>query len=214
MVPTITSYFGLLNQGKKIYRFIRKLIPYKYRWFFEGNLNVPGQLWYVDRKKIYQVVRKHKPKVVFEIGTWYGGGSTYFISQALYENGFGILHTVEIDPKVYACAIENYNRYLKHLLPFIKFYRGNALEKYPEVLKNCGKVDMLFLDGVDDPQQTLLEFEMFAPYLGSKSVVIAHDWGNKKTALLKPKVEASREFTIEEVILLPKSIGLAIFSRK
>jgi predicted O-methyltransferase YrrM len=152
-----------------------------------------------------------KPKTVFEVGTWYGGGSTYFISHALHENDCGILHTIEADPQVHSIAVENYRRYLPHLLPHVRFHLGRAREIYPSLLRECGKVDAVFLDGAPDARETLGEFEMFAPHLASRSIVLMHDWDNDKMALLRPRMEKSADWVLQRTITTPHSVGFAVW---
>lgn len=190
---------------------LRRLIPHRLRWFYEGHIQIPGQLWYAERKTLYETIRKHKPQVVFEIGTWFGGGSTYFIAQALLENHFGTLFTIESDQDIYRSAVLNYHRYLRNLLPYIKFYVGKSTEVYPLILREVGRVDALFLDGADDPQQTVDEFTMFKPYLHRGSVLMAHDWDQKKMELLRSIIETSPNWMVEQVLTKPLSVGFAVY---
>jgi len=182
-------------------------------WFYEGCFAVPGQLWYADRKLLYSMIRAYKPKIVFEVGTWYGGGSTYFIGQALYENGFGVLFTIEADPAIYHAAKENYNSHLSHLLPYVRFHHGISTEVYPDLLREIGRVEAVFLDGAPDPRQTLSEFRMFEPYLPNGSILLAHDWDNEKMELLRLYIEASREWVVKQTLTAPQSVGFAVCVR-
>jgi len=189
---------------------LRHFVPKRIRWFYEGCLPVRGQLWYADRKLLYETIHAHKPKIVFEVGTWYGGGSTYFISQALYENGSGVLHTIEVDLEIYSVAVENYRRHLAHLLPYVEFHFGDSTTVYPDLLRELEMVDAVFLDGAANPQQTRSELEMFAPYLTSGSLLLAHDWDNEKMSWLRPFIEASPDWVIKHTISLPYSVGFAV----
>lgn len=91
------------NLGRKIFiwKIVRSILPNSIRFFYEGNSNIKGQLWYQERKLLYNTVRKYKPIHCYEIGTWKGGGATYFIAQALHDNGKGILNTIEINKDFY-----------------------------------------------------------------------------------------------------------------
>lgn len=204
------SYHALSPQHQRLWRTIRWIIPYRLRWFFEGCLQIPGQLWVADRKLLYKTIRQVKPKTVFEVGTWQGGGSTYFISQALYDNGFGVLHTIEADPQIHAIVQQNYRTYLPHLLQHVEFHSGKAMEVYPHLLRQLGCVDTVFLDGSADPQEAYGEFEMFAPFLHNGGVVLMHDWDNEKMALLRPALERSSQWRIQQTITAPESVGFAV----
>lgn len=204
------SYHALSPKDQRLWKAMRWTIPHRFRWFFEGCLQIPGQLWVADRKVLYGTIRRVKPKTVFEVGTWQGGGSTYFISQALHDNGFGILHTIEADPKIYAAVQHNYRTYLPHLVQHIKFHSGKALEVYPELLHQLGCIDTVFLDGSSDPQEAYGEFEMFSPFLPNGAVVLMHDWDNEKMALLRPALEQSLEWHVEHTVTAPQSVGFAV----
>jgi len=207
-----TSDFGPRRQF--LWRLIRPFIPRKTRWFFEGHPKLKGQLWFEDRKLVYYAVRTYKPLYCFEIGTWKGGGSTLFIAQALFENGEGKLYTIEIDENFYKEAIDGYSTYLQHLLPYVEFFLGDFRKVYPEVLRAIGRVDLLFLDGPEDAEETLDQFRFFLPYMQRGSLLIAHDWFSEKCRLLKPLIEASTDWELKQVLLPPKSLGCALAIKK
>ena len=174
---------------------------------------IPGQLWRADRKLLYQTIRRVQPHTVVEVGTWHGGGSTYFISQALHDNGFGVLHTIEADPEAYHTARDNDRRYLPHLLSHVHFHFGKATEIYPPLLRELKHIDAVFLDGSAHAQEALDEFEMFKPFLERKGVVLMHDWDNEKMILLRPRIEQSSEWKVRQVITAPRSVGFAVVER-
>lgn len=204
------SYHALSPKDQRLWRAVRWMIPFQFRWFFEGCLQIPGQLWVADRKLLYTTIRQIKPKTVFEVGTWQGGGSTYFISQALHDNGFGTLHTIEADPRIHATVQQNYRAHLPHLVKHVVFHSGKAMEVYPHLLRQLGSIDTVFLDGSADPQEAYGEFEMFTPFLQHGAVVLMHDWDNEKMARLRPALEQSEEWQIEQTITAPQSVGFAI----
>lgn len=174
-------------------------------------MQVPGQLWFADRVLLYSTIRRHKPQTVFEVGTWLGGGSTYFIAQALHDNGSGVLQTIESDPDTYAHAVDNYKRYLPHLLPHVIFHRGLSMDVYPAILASQGAADAVFLDGAAEPVQTLEEFRMFQPSL--RHLFMGHDWYGDKMSALRPIIENSHEWIVERVIQPPRSLGFVVAVR-
>jgi len=207
-----TSDFG--PRRRFLWRLIRPFIPRKTRWFFEGHPKLQGQLWFEDRKLAYYAVRTYKPLHCFEIGTWKGGGSTLFIAQALFENGKGKLYTIEIDRSFYQEAIDGYSAYLRHLLPHVEFFLGDFREVYPGVLRAIGRVDLLFLDGPEDAEETLDQFRFFFPHMQRGSLLIAHDWFSEKCRLLKPLIEKSVDWEVKQVLSPPKSLGCALAIKK
>lgn len=209
-IPLDSSYYNLNARQRNMWNiFFRWIIPQKERWFFEGNRNICGQLWQAERKLIYDTVRKVQPYTSFEVGTWRGGGSTYFISQALYENGFGVLHTIELDDGFYKETVNNYQKYAPHLMPHVIFHNGSSTEIYPQILDSC-KVDLVFLDGLGG-DQTFREFRMFEPRMNTGAILIAHDWNDEKMSKLRPYLEEKKDWRHIASVDPPQSVGLVIY---
>lgn len=211
MVPnlvTVTSFHALGPRGQKIWRATRWAIPSRQRFFFEGSMEVRGQLWYAERKLLYETVRATRPRVAFEIGTWEGGGSTFFIASALAAGGGGVLHTVESDPERHAIATRSYRTHLPRLVDSVRFHCGSSQAVIPGVLADEGRCDFLFLDGAQDPDQALDELEMFKDYLAPGSVLVAHDWDNDKMAAVRPEIESDPRFEILQRLTGPVSVGM------
>ncbi len=160
--------------------------------FYRDSLE--GQMTVSERKKLFELVRTVKPRQVFEIGTWKGGGSTYILSSALRKNKKGRLYTVELFPEFYNHAIKLYEAKLSYLRSYVDFHLGNSIEIYTPIIASIEKVDFLFLDGAEDDNQTVEEFELFRPKLLSGSVVALHDWKTKKMGKMRPLMENQREW--------------------
>jgi cephalosporin hydroxylase len=209
----LTSIDNISPSGQRKWRRVRRLIPHRLRWFYEGCPEVRGQLWYAERRLLYRTIRRHRPLVVCESGTWLGGGSTLFIAQALHDNGRGILHSTEVIPEFHDSAQRNYKRYLPHLLPYVKFHLGESSDVYPSLLPTLKSIDVLLLDGAENAELTWREFSLFEPYLQKGAVLMAHDWHTEKTAQLKPHLTSSPDWELERVLHPPYSLGLAVFHR-
>ena len=201
---------NLSSKGRLVWSIIRPLVPLKPRWFFEGHPRMRGQLWYADRKLLYDTIRKHKPGVCFEIGTWKGGGSTLFIAQALCENGRGKLHTVEVLRDFYDEARGNYAMYVPHLIPHVEFHLGDYRKIYGNVLQAAGGANFVLFDGAEDAQQTLEQYRFFQPFLKSDTVVMVHDWFTEKAALVRPEIEDRSRWNVLRVLTPPRSVGFAV----
>ncbi len=215
LVPAFArrSYDALSPRRQSVWRVLRWLVPSEPRWFFEGCLDVRGQLWYSERKLLYQTIRAFRPMTVFEVGTWYGGGSTLFISQALHDNGAGRLFTVELDPARYSKAVDNYQRHLLHLLPYVDFSCGSSTDVFKGQLPEKARADVLMLDGFG-AEQSKLEFEFFLPHLQQGSVFIAHDWLGEKMSLVRPLIENHSEWQCLTVLKPPQSsVGMVVFQK-
>ncbi len=158
-------------------------------------------------------MRRERPTTVFEVGTWEGGGSTFFIAEALYRNGRGILYTSEIDRARYGQAVASYETHLPHLLPHVRFHHGASLDVYPKVLSEVGSVDAVLLDGEQDATKTVEEFEMFEPFMDPGSILLMHDWGNEKMRLLKARLGSSERWAPDRIVSGRGSVGFAVFNR-
>ncbi len=140
----VTSSDGLQGRRLRLWKRVRRLIPPRARWFYEGSPHLRGQLWHADRRALYTAIRTRKPEVVVEIGTWLGGGSTYFIAQALHDNGGGVLHTTETQREFHESAMRDYHRHLPHLLPHVQFHFGPGDQVLRAILPGSGRVDAVF----------------------------------------------------------------------
>jgi len=171
-----------------------------------GAVGWIGQLYNADRTCLYETVLETKPKQIFEVGTWLGGGSTFFLAKGLQKNGFGQLHTSETDAAMHGQAVKNYQREFPELLPFVKFYLGNSLQVFSPVLASKS-VDIVFLDGAENAEESVAELIMFEPFLHPGSIFMAHDWNTEKMRLLRPIIENSKDWKIVKVINPPESVG-------
>ena len=171
-----------------------------------------GQLMPEERQILYETILKEKPDFVFEVGTWKGGGSTYYISSALFENKKGILFTIECNKEMYSHAMQLYNKELIYLKSHINFNLGKSLEIYPELLKTIPKLDFVFLDGDNNADQTIKEYLMFEPYLKSDSIIACHDWNILKMEKLKNLISNDRSWSVQ-ISLLGGPTGFALLKR-
>ena len=193
--------------------FIRIFFSKEKRFFFEGSLLVPGQMYIGDRKAIYDIVIENKPRHCFEIGTYTGGGSTFFLASAFYKLGSGKVITLESDKDVFDRAVAFYKKHLKHLLPYVEFVYGNSFESFELYFKKYQSVDCFFLDGAEDSRQTKEQYLGFVNYSHSGTVLMAHDWNTEKTIDLKPLISGDAKWKKILEIGQPRSVGFASFKR-
>lgn len=154
-----------------------------------------GQLYPEERMLLYGMIRKRNPRIVYEIGTWLGGGSTYIISSALRENeNKGMLYTVEQDGTSWTHAHHLYSGTLAYLHDYVTLIYGRSTEELPRLLEQ-NRPDFIFLDGANDARQTEEEYEMFRPFLSKETVVACHDWYGDKTANVESKLNGP-EYTL------------------
>jgi predicted O-methyltransferase YrrM len=171
------------------------LIPDFYRDPYEGQMTPE------ERKVLYNLVLTYKPSNIFEVGTWKGGGSTYFLSSALHELGAGKLHTVEIFPEFYNHAINLYNTDLAMLRGFIDFHLGDSTEEFSKVFSNPDiKADFVLLDGKEYSYQTLVEYNFFKSKMPLGSVLAFHDWKTEKMGIIKNLIKVGEDWKVLEYL--------------
>lgn len=205
------SYDSLSPLRKRLWRATRWIFPSKTRFFYQGCPQIRGQLWYAERKLLYETAATVRPAVAFEVGTWLGGGSTFFIAQALHDTSKGKLHTIEVDPNLHASAIASYKAHAPQLLDIVSFHLGNSVAVYTPLLALVEKVDLLFLDGAEDADGTISEFHLFEPFLKEGSVLVCHDWGTDKMRKLRGILEGSESWKEKARLGPPDSVGMAVF---
>lgn len=99
----------------------------------EANPKWPiGTLFASEGERLYDLVREHKPKKIIEVGCRYGCSAIHLATACLH-NGFGVVHTYDIENLHYPWPEE--------LKPHIKFYHTNY---FGAKNKKC---DLLFEDG-------------------------------------------------------------------
>jgi predicted O-methyltransferase YrrM len=197
----------------RLWQAARLLVPQPYRALYEGNLHMPGQMYFEDRRVLYDTVRRLKPQRCFEVGTWLGGGSTLVIARALRDNGGGRLHTIEILDDVHSKAVGYYERHVPELRPFVEFHLGDYRDHFPALVENGG-VDFFVLDGAENAEQTMEQFSFFDERSHPGTALFAHDWESEKSRLVRPEIEGSERWQVQKTVGPPKSVGLAVAERR
>lgn len=196
------------NRDRRLWRAIAPLVSQRRRFLFEGCPGIPGQLWYADRALIYDTVLELRPRACYEVGTYNGGGSTFFIGSALARNGAGILHSIEIDPGLHGAASDSLAAYAPEITPHLALHLGDYRDVLPPLLDVHG-VDFFMLDGAEDAEQTLEQLHFFEQWAKPGTRLIAHDWNTDKCAGLRAEIQsAGSRWVIEREIGQPRSVGM------
>jgi predicted O-methyltransferase YrrM len=152
-----------------------------------------GQLTSYERNLLGEVIRQHRPTVVVEAGTWYGGGSTYVAACALHDNDHGHLWTAEIDQDVLSTAVARYAQEQPHLLPRITFVCGDSAG----LIAGCPRaIDVFVCDGGDRMRDVLAA----EPKMEPGGSMFFHDWHDAKEAGAREHIEASALWDVEVVV--------------
>lgn len=181
------------------------------RFFFEGSLPLLGQMSISERKLLYETILEHKPRQCFEIGTYTGGGSTFFLSSAFSKNKSGELITMENSDHYYNKAKKYYKNNLPVLNSHTKFTFGSTPNEFDKYILEDKKADCVFFDGAEDAQQTLDQYNYFLPYFKNGSIIMFHDWNTEKTRIIRPIILNNHQWKNIKEIEPPTSVGMAVF---
>jgi predicted O-methyltransferase YrrM len=132
----------------------------------------------VKAKIIANIIKKHKPKRILEIGTLYGY-SAIIMANLLDDaaDSVGSVVTIEIDKTVAKTARKNMED--AGLLRKVDIIVGDALEVIPRLR---GKFDLLFIDATKEEYLSYLK--RAEKYLGKRAVVIADNVGIYENQML------------------------------
>jgi predicted O-methyltransferase YrrM len=193
--------------------FRRPFLAAEDRFYFEGERGLAGQMYMAERKVMYETIIGYAPRHCFEIGTYTGGGSTFFISSAFQKLNKGMLITLEVDRPLHESAVQYYERNLPVTREHIHFLLGSGMHEFDAFVRDNGTVDCVFFDGSEDGQQTLSQYRYFLPFFHEGSVILVHDWNTEKARLLKPAIMQDKAWKTVTELHPPRSVGLAVFER-
>jgi predicted O-methyltransferase YrrM len=152
---------------------------------------IEGQLNEIERRSLTEAITRaaEKPRVVIEVGTWLGGGSTLHILRALERNGAGQLWGIEANQSIYeqmlvnirAALPEASNRF-KPLFGFSQDVIRQWLAEQPADVA----VDFAFLDGGNNPMEQIEEFQLLDPHIPVGGQLMSHDANVRKGKWLVP----------------------------
>lgn len=135
---------------------------------------------------LYFLVRKLKPKIVVETGVA-AGESTGYILQALKDNGFGKLYSIDLPFQWYIYG--NHKLHLDSLpagkMPgFLvpanlkthwKLILGNTHDKLPALLKELREINIFIHDSEHSDKTMTFEYETCWPYLKKEGLLVSDD---------------------------------------
>ncbi len=154
-------------------------------------VEISGQLNAEERRILTAAIldASEKPRIVIEIGTWLGGGSTLHFLKALQQNGEGHLWGVEADRSIYERMLENIRAAAPEAMHRFTPLFGFSQQVIPRWLEEIGpdaRVDVAFLDGGDNPMEQITEFQLLADRMPVGGQLLAHDAKLRKGKWLRP----------------------------
>jgi predicted O-methyltransferase YrrM len=163
---------------------------------------IEGQLNATERRILTEAITQaaKKPEVVIEVGTWLGGGSTFHILRALEQNGTGHLWGVEADRSIYDRMLANIRAAVPEASKRFTPIFGFSQDIIPQWIQERGpglKVDLAFLDGGNNPQEQIDEFELLDPCIPVSGQLMAHDAKLRKGKWLVPYIRALDHWQVQ-----------------
>jgi hypothetical protein len=154
---------------------------------------IEGQLQEVERALLRKAVleRNPAPKIVLEVGTWLGGGSTVLFLKALEQRGEGRLFGIECDRSIYERMIANISKAAPEAVHRFTPLFGFSQEVIPKWLAEQPsdfKIDIAFLDGGNNPMEQIDEFRLIDPRMPVGSQLFSHDAKLRKGRWMVPFV--------------------------
>jgi predicted O-methyltransferase YrrM len=154
---------------------------------------IPGQLTTEERRIITSAIvdARRKPKVLLEVGTWLGGGSTMTILAALGKNSEGHLWGIEADKSIYRQMLENIRLAVPESAARFTPLLGLSQEVIPNLLGEQDRefgIDFVFLDGGNNPGEQITEFQLLNRQMPIGATLMAHDAKLRKGKWLVPYV--------------------------
>ena len=160
---------------------------------------IGGQMTDFERKKLFTWVYESEPSTVVEIGGGEGGGSTFYMIEAMAQ----LKDSGKSEESVFLSAdplngpaqmfFGTNDRY-KY---FTKFFPLSDHIKYVFTHPEAPSPDFIFFDGPDDENFNLQEFLHFDNIAKSGCKFVCHDWETQRRALdghVCPKVNLLRPY--------------------
>ncbi|MBA2434084.1 MAG: class I SAM-dependent methyltransferase [Chthoniobacterales bacterium] len=163
---------------------------------------IAGQLNAAERRLVTEAIVKapRKPRVVLEVGTWLGGGSTLHLLRALEQNGEGHLWGIEADRAIYERMLANIGSAAPEALHRFTPLFGFSDVVIPKWLAEQGNdflVDVAFLDGGDNPLEQITEFRLLDARIPVGGQLLSHDAKLRKGRWVVPYLSALDNWSAE-----------------
>lgn len=156
-----------------------------------------GSIFENEGKKLYELVLKFKPKLIVEIGGYYGCSTTW-LAFALKKNKTGKLISIDNQEN-----LGNWSKFPEELKPFVEFVNADAFTYEPP--KN---IDMVFEDGAHSPGFTRAMINRYKPL----KLWVSHDYMHNSDVGRNVKADIDHMFGGPDEVFFeePSDCGLAI----
>jgi hypothetical protein len=160
----LMDYYSGLRNCKDIIKKIHEI---------QTNVPRPRYGGYPNPEIFYILMRKVKPNIVIKTGVGFGVTSS-FILQAMEDNGFGILYSIDL-PFEFATKEEVgiiVPRRLRHRWELIL---GDSKIELPRVFKDLDSIDVFFYDSLHTYEHMMFEFKTAWPKIKKNGILISDD---------------------------------------
>ena len=125
-----------------------------------------------DCDTLYLLVRVAKPSVVVETGVLYGASSSHIL-EALRENGFGMLYSIDL-PGEEGKPSQNF-LVRKIVMDRWRLLLGDIKVELPNLLESLSQIDHFHHDSLHTFNHMLWEYETALGYLKPNGMLSSHD---------------------------------------
>jgi len=185
------SRINIAKQRNDLLRFLSNVFNVDAQGIYTKYVNSDFKSWYDSRNSelieiegatgtasdfdcdtLYLLVRSLKPRIIIETGVLYGGSSSHIL-EAIRENGFGRLYSIDL-PNYEQSLPKDFlvRRTAKHNWELIV---GDVRLELPKLLRKIGPIDLFFHDSEHSFDHMLWEYETARKHLLSNGVLVSHD---------------------------------------
>jgi predicted O-methyltransferase YrrM len=126
----------------------------------------------IDRMLLYHLVRSLRPVHAVEIGTYFAAGAEV-LARALWENGSGLLHTIDPYGKIRGPGL--IGRWDERLRDHVRFYPWNSMEFFQHLAEKQLPLELVFVDGNHNFENALFDLESAAKRIRPGGIVVMDD---------------------------------------
>jgi hypothetical protein len=128
-----------------------------------------GEMLPLERFKLYNWICEISPKIIFEVGTGIGGGSTYYIAMAIKNRNY--------KTKLYTCdPLRSPTQDFLNNFDFITYYKKFSSEMFNILIESNILPDFIMFDGPEDSEIAYNDIIELEKYIENGTYFCMHDW--------------------------------------
>lgn len=148
--------------------------------------DIESQLHPAEKDILRRTLASFDATTILEIGTYKGGGSTLTFLHFLADLGRGKLYGIEADRSVFDEMRSNILSVGPGYFDFFEPICGFSQKIIPPLLPSVKKLDLVFLDGGNNPREQIEEFELLKDAIPVGGYLFSHDANLRKGRWLVP----------------------------